>query len=71
MNISIGILKVNNVAGAGGVNVGTTFIINPTSNTSNQIGTQNHGDGNTLITHNPINDPDMIDNPSNNIRGLY
>lgn len=64
MNINIGFIKVNNVTSGGGVNVGTTFIINPTSNTKNQIGTQNYGDGNTMITYNPISDPDVSDFPT-------
>lgn len=70
MNISIGILKVNSVTASSSVNIGTTFIINPSSNTKNQIGTLNSGDGNTLITHNPIYDPDVTDDPAAILGGV-
>ncbi|MDQ0200153.1 spore germination protein [Neobacillus ginsengisoli] len=64
MNINIGLLKVNYVAGGGGINIGTTFHINPITHTQNQIGTQNNGDGNSMVTYNPIYDPDVIDFPA-------
>jgi hypothetical protein len=70
MNISIGVFKVNSVTAASAVNIGTNFIINPSSNTKNQIGTLNNGDRNTLISHNPIYDPDITDYPAAN-SGYY
>jgi hypothetical protein len=69
MNIPL-IVKVNNVSSGGEVNFGVNILLQQDSFQKNNSPVTNHGDVTQFFVVSPINDPEVIDTQTNQVKIL-
>lgn len=65
--INLGILNIGSMNSTSGVHSGYNLLIAHDSKQKNNIGAATYGPNSVLVANNPVFDPDVLDQPNNQL----